>query len=175
MKELFIFDVDDTLINTKACIRAMLDGEVIFKVGTKVYNAPESAEQLLRPGMTWDFTEFESLEQIASEQTLPAFEELKALAKIWPNQIYIITARQNHRMLHDWLFMNGINIPYENVRCFDYTQNYNVAAWKANELKSIIDKYQSTEVHLWEDDANNRRAIRSMCKANDVDLIVERI
>lgn len=174
MNELFIFDVDDTLINTKACIKAVLDGEVIFKVGTKVFNAPESAEQLLRPGMTWDFSEFESLEQIVSEQKLPAFESLKALAEIFPKQIYIITARQNRKMLHDWLFMNGMNLPYENIRCFDSTQS-NVAAWKAQELKQIIKEHSANEVHIWEDDANNRRAMRNVCKDLQVDLTIERI
>lgn len=158
MKKIYIFDVDDTLIDTKACIRAIDEnGNEVFRAGTKVFNAPDSTERLLRPGLSWDFSEFESLEQIKSERTLEPFNVLMAVADKYP--CYIITARQRNDMLHTWLNDAGIKIDIDNIFCFNRDYKGTVAHWKEETLLNIIMQEGAGEVHIYEDDVNNLRAM----------------
>lgn len=162
MEYVYIFDVDDTLIATTACIRAIDEkGEVVFKAGTKVFNAPNSTERLLRPGLSWDFSEFESLEQIMSEPTKPAFDYLKSLPA--HSKIYIITARQKQDMLHKWLLENNVCIGADHIYCFDRNFDGTVAQWKGKIVDSIITKHPCHSMMIFEDDHNNCAEMIGRC------------
>lgn len=169
LKNIYVFDVDDTLIGTTACIRAINSkGETVFKVGTKVFNAPDSTERLLAPGLVWDFTEFESLDQLLIEPKLPTFGILANIATEDPQNIHIVTARQCQHVLHKWLLKNCIEIPLDNIHCFDANRYTNVAQWKADEVSFMID--QNCKVYLWEDDQNNIESIRKACEWNGAEF-----
>ena len=167
MEFVYIFDVDDTLIATTACIRAINEaGEVVFKAGTKVFNAPDSTERLLRPGLTWDFSEFESLEQIMSEPAKPTFNYLKSLPP--HSKIYIITARQRQDMLHQWLLNNNVHIDIDHIYCFDRSYSGSVAQWKGQVIDSIILKHPCHQMMIFEDDYNNCVAMAETCGRREV-------
>lgn len=164
MKDIYVFDVDDTLIDTRACIRAVdRDGHTVFRAGTKAFNAPDSTSRLLTPGLRWDFTEFISLDQIMSEPTRKPFETLKSLAADPRNvsDIYICTCRQARTMLWNWLALNGIKIPLTNIYCYDASTGLTSAEWKGKTVCSIARKYNQEDcvVHVWEDDKNFKESI----------------
>lgn len=167
MEPVYIFDVDDTLINTTACIRAIDEaGNIVFKAGTKVFNAPDSTERLLRPGLHWDFSEFKSLEQIMSEPTKPAFDFLKNLPTF--AKIHIVTARQWADMIQLWLYRNGVALSPWQIHCLDRNYAGSVAQWKGKVMDEIIKDHPYHEMVIFEDDFNNINAMLETCKLNDV-------
>lgn len=167
MKTLYIFDVDDTLINTQACVRAIdANGNILFRAGTKVFNAPNSTERLLTTGMTWDFSEFESYDQLIKEPHLHAMDVLKSQIG---RDIHIITARQCHEELYAWLYgYEGVDIKRENIHCYDRNYPGTVAEWKASVLDRIISQCQPSEVEIYEDDENNLKEMVRVCNDNEV-------
>ncbi len=170
MKTLYIFDVDDTLIDTKACIRAIdKDGNTVFRAGTKVFNAPDSTERLLQPGLTWDFTEFESLEQIMSEPKLPAFEALCRAVQD-DEFVIILTARQKWVMLHAWLVANGIDFPIDHIFCYDRSSKLNVPEWKGYVTRCLCKILDIKKVILYEDDPENIKSIKKECEGITVEV-----
>lgn len=160
----YIFDVDDTLIDTKARIRAVdRDGNVCFTAGTKVFNAPDS-KRLLKPGQTWDFTEFESLEQLMSERKRNPFKLLQRLNPA-RNYIFILTARQCELNLYTWLAKNGVDAGQVKVCCYDH-RIPTVAEYKAKTLASIISSISILgvpKIHILEDNKENIDAMVSTC------------
>ena len=165
-QHIYVFDVDDTLIDTKACVRAVdAKGNIIFRAGTQTFNAPESTARLLTPGLSWDFSEFESLEQIFSEPLRNPFHILKDLS-LNHKKVYICTCRQDRHMLWKWLRTNGIEIPIERIMCYNESEGMCPADWKAYHITKVAHDLNNTAgwstqtiVHLWEDDANFKEAI----------------
>lgn len=164
--DIYVFDVDDTLIDTKACVRAVdAFGNVVFRAGTQTFNAPDSTSRLLSPGLRWDFSEFESLEQIMSEPSRTPFKKLKELVYDF-KKVYICTCRQNQHMLWKWLRKNGINVPIENIMCYDASEGMSPAEWKAYHITKVAHDINNASgwstqaiVHLYEDDQNFKDAI----------------
>ena len=165
-QHIYVFDVDDTLIDTKACVRAVdAYGNVIFRAGTQTFNAPDSTARLLSPNLRWDFSEFESLEQIISEPTRKPFEILKELVAA-RKKVFICTCRQNRHMLWKWLHLNGIKIPIERIMCYNQAEGLCPADWKAYHITKVAHDLNNATgwsspaiVHLYEDDANFKEAI----------------
>lgn len=165
-QHMYVFDVDDTLIDTKACVRAIdANGNIIFRAGTKIFNAPDSTAQLLTPGLRWDFSEFESLDQMLSETLREPFETLKQLVDE-SQTVYICTCRQNRHMIWKWLRRNGIDIPMERIMCYNASEGLSPADWKAYHITKVAHDLDNasnwptqTIVHLWEDDRNFKEAI----------------
>ena len=177
VNNVYIFDVDDTLIDTKACIRAIDEhGRVVFKAGTKVFNAPDSTERLLRPGLAWDFTEFESFDQLMSEPLRKPFEILKSLNPE-QNRICIATARQCYNELRRWLEVHGVDVNHIQIYCYNrYVPT--VAEWKGSLLADIICTTKSQDpirVHIYEDDLNNRVAMSRTCEKYGIEHIIHAI
>lgn len=179
--DIYVFDVDDTLIDTKACVRAIdAEGNVIFRAGTQTFNAPDSTSRLLSPGLRWDFSEFESLEQIMSEPHRKPFEVLKALVEA-RKKVFICTCRQQRHMLWKWLQRNGINVPIERIMCYDASENMRPADWKAYHITKIAVDItwamdgQRPVVHLFEDDQNFKDAIFEDLSLAQIDYIDEPI
>lgn len=178
--DIYVFDVDDTLIDTKACIRAIdANGNVVFRAGTKVFNAPDSTSRLLTPGLRWDFSEFESLDQILIEPTRKPFNILRELAAKDPNHVYICTCRQKQYMLWKWLAMNDIHIPASNIMCYNAESGLSSADWKAEAVTKVAHLMnqgnESAYVHLWEDDTNFKEAILNSLSDSFIDCIDEPI
>lgn len=174
--DIYIFDVDDTLIDTKACVRAVdANGNVVFRAGTKTFNAPDSTSRLLTPGLSWDFSEFESLDQILIEPTRKPFNILYELAAKCPNDVYICTCRQKQYMLWKWLAMNDIHIPVKNIMCYNAESGLTSADWKAHAIYYVAIRYDNPNIHIWEDDPDFKTAIFNKLSENLIDYVDEPI
>lgn len=170
MKHIFIFDVDDTLIDTKAKVLVRdANGKVIDEVGTMVHNNRQNKGEL--GSYTLDYSQFESLDQILSEPKLPAWRELQYVTKRISEvvgttyefaNISLCTARQNKQMLKDWLDYSGIREYRVNIHSVDFGRTKTTAEGKALYINELIDEYdgENLRFHIWEDNADNIKAMR---------------
>lgn len=180
--DIYVFDVDDTLIDTKACVRAVdANGNVIFRAGTQIFNAPDSTSKLLTPGLRWDFSEFESLDQIMSEPHRKPFEILRTLIEA-RKKVFICTCRQKRHMLWKWLHKNEIDIPIERIMCYDVSEGMCPADWKAYHITKVAYDINNASgwsvqsvVHLYEDDQNFKDAIFEDLGLAQIDYVDEPI
>lgn len=170
MKHIFIFDVDDTLIDTKAKVLVRdTNGKVIDEVGTMVHNNRQNKGEL--GSYTLDYSQFESLDQILSEPKLPAWRELQYVTKRISEvvgttyefaNISLCTARQNKQMLKDWLDYSGIREYRVGIRSVDFERTKTTAEGKALYINELIDQYdgENLRFHIWEDNVDNIKAMR---------------
>lgn len=170
MKHIFIFDVDDTLIDTKAKVLVRdANGKVIDEVGTMVHNNRQNKGEL--GSYTLDYSQFESLDQILSEPKLPAWRELQYVTKRISGvvgttyefaNISLCTARQNKQMLKDWLDYSGIREYRVSIHSVDFERTKTTAEGKALYINELIDQYdgENLRFHIWEDNVDNIKAMR---------------
>lgn len=170
MKHIFIFDVDDTLIDTKAKVLVRdTNGKVIDEVGTMVHNNRQNKGEL--GSYTLDYSQFESLDQILSEPKLPAWRELQYVTKRISGvvgttyefaNISLCTARQNKQMLKDWLDYSGIREYRVSIHSVDFGRTKTTAEGKALYINELIDEYdgENLRFHIWEDNVDNIKAMR---------------
>lgn len=170
MNTLYIFDIDDTLIDTKACVR-LVDryDNIIARFGTKVYNGAVNTGTLIQPGCKLDYYEFESFERIKTEPIKQAMDVLMSMKNL--EDVYIITARRNRKMLYAYFHYLRIDIKESHI----HTNNQNgpIDTWKGNTLAKLIDKYDKVEI--WEDDWKNIRCMEAVCKANHKQYIIHAV
>lgn len=159
-----IFDIDDTLIATKAqVIIKDSKGNEIGRLGSHAFNLHQ--ENPLEAGMvlenaTYDFSEFESLKQLTTEPILPAMAVLRSLDPC-SEQTYIVTARQKQGLIWQWLHdtVSDALIPFTNIFCYDRESGLSVAEWKAEVVKHIIENSDKTDIHIHEDNDTNMQAM----------------
>lgn len=164
---IYIFDIDDTLIDTQAKVRVLSrSSEIIERLGTQFHNS-----HVYEENVNLDFVEFEDLDQLLSEKELPAMACLEWCLENDPDHTFILTARQCKDVIFKWLQLKGLgNIIYNNIRCTDQFKTTAIA--KASHTQEMITKNlkpahtcekesEYPMVFLWEDDVNNIRAIRT--------------
>jgi hypothetical protein len=92
-KGLTIFDIDETLFQTKALVRVIKDGKVIRSLDNQQYN-----EYKLQPGETYDYGEFRNA-KIFHDTSIPIWSMIKKARAIINNavnagsKVIIVTAR----------------------------------------------------------------------------------
>lgn len=163
---IYIFDIDDTLIDTQAKVRVLSrSGEILERLGTQFHNS-----HIYEENANLDFSEFEDLDQLLSEKDLPAMGCLEWCLENDPDHTFILTARQCKDVIFKWLQMKGLeNIRYNNIICAG-TFNTMAMAKACHTKKMIIKNLEPVHtcekeseypmIFLWEDDVNNIRAIR---------------
>lgn len=159
INRVYIFDVDDTLINTKACVR-MVDNRGIVRatLSSRKYNEHYSTSDLLYNRLTPDYSEFNSLEILRKEQKRGVFSILEELSSLCPENVYIITSRDARDTIYIWLEECGVILPLENI----YTNELSplpLGEWKAEKMMGIVSKYPpayKTYVRVWEDNEECR-------------------
>lgn len=158
-KVLYIFDVDDTLIQTTAKVRVVnADGDVVNSFSSQAYNNAE----LLTPipeGCRFDFSEFDSLHQLLSEPLLPAFDKLKTTPMF---DTYIFTARHNKEAIKEWLRVKGVRMFSSHIRCLNRGKYKDTADFKGKQLSELLDTGKYSTVEIYEDDQGY---IKSMVQA----------
>lgn len=114
----YIFDLDNTLIDTQAKVKILdKEGKVCDELNSQQYNK-FGREFIIKENYTLDFTEFESLEQLMKEPLLPLFKKLKEIRDTEGEQnIFICTARNKPWMIWNWLTEHDIYIPKQNILC----------------------------------------------------------
>ena len=92
-KGLTIFDIDETLFQTKALVKVMKDGKVVRSLDNQEYNTYK-----LKPGESYDYGEFKSAEvfQNTSIPIMKMIQKAKAIIKnatAAGSKVIIVTAR----------------------------------------------------------------------------------
>lgn len=103
-KKVLIFDLDDTIINTSANIKVLKNGREIKTISNKDFN-----NYILKPGESFDFTEFNDRE-ILSKETFTKYWRTLKREYLRGVHICILTARNDCDMIRDFFLQNGINI-----------------------------------------------------------------
>lgn len=153
MDKIFVFDLDNTLIDTQAKVRVLnSNGDVIDRLDSKFYN-----DNVKHNGKTLDFSEFDDPYQLLSEPELPAMECLINCLQKYPNQTYILTARQDPYIIRNWALLKGLyELKFKNIQCVDFSQYNATHTAKVEYIKSWIS--DRTKVFFWDDDVLNIKA-----------------
>ena len=164
MKSLFIFDFDDTLLDSAAEVRVTHEDGTTSSMSSEKYAKYEE-----KPGDTFDFSDFDAYPQNA-EIIEPVFAELRsAIALSGPQNVIILTARSNSSPVE--LFLKNSNVPAIEV----------VAVGSANPMAKasfVLDKVKDDaydEVVLFEDNVKNIRTIRKVLRDGTVRLTTNRV
>ena len=173
INRVYIFDIDDTLINTKACVK-MVDNKGVVRavLSSQKYNTRYSTSDLLYNHLTPDYSEFNSLEILKNEPKRSVFNILEELSAECPENVYIITAREAKAIIHEWLEECGVAIPLENI----YTNELSplpLGKWKAEKMMEIVSKYPAykTYIRVWEDNEECRTNMK-LQETSDLNITI---
>lgn len=147
-KTSFVFDLDNTLIDTTAMVSVFENGKIKDKINAQHYNKIHEIPTINEH--QYDFGEFDSLEKLISENwTSPEMHNIfKTCAHNHPNSTFICTARSNPEMIYQWLKFNYLWIPLQNIVC--KFPGEMTSQWKYKAIKYIA--RISEEIYVWEDD-----------------------
>jgi HAD superfamily hydrolase (TIGR01509 family) len=164
MTILYIFDFDDTLIDSEASIRITHDN------GSKsVMSSEDYAKYTASPGDEFDFTDFDAYPK-NPEIIEPVFAELRsAIIAAGKKSVVILTARSNPVPVR--LFLSENNIPDIDIETTG-TSDPNAKA------RFILDKVKSEsyeEVIVFEDNVRNIRTIRKVLTQEGIRLKTNRV
>lgn len=101
---ILLFDVDDTLIHTTAQIGVLKNGRLLKKITNDEFN-----EYKLKPGESFDFSEFDDPNLLNKEALTPYWKTLKR-EYLKGTHIGIITARGDCDMIYKFFKGKGIEI-----------------------------------------------------------------
>jgi hypothetical protein len=164
---LTVFDIDDTLFNTKAKVLIVKDGKVIKKLTASDYNSYR-----LQNGESYDYGEFKSASIFAKTSTPIAKMIAKAKALIRNataagSKVIISTARSDFDNKEIFLkALEAHGIPQEHIRV-ERAGNFNLGS-SAKNKKVIFRKYLRSgtysRVRFFDDDMNNLTSFLSLEK-----------
>lgn len=155
---LSIWDVDETLFQTKALVHVMKDGKRMRSLNNREFNAYK-----LKSGESYDFAEFRSAE-IFNKTSVPiqraidkAAKTLKAYSQMPNSKVIVLTARSDFDDPHKFLSTfekYGLNMHNVHVH---RAGNLGIASAQAK--KFFINRYLNTgmfkTVSLFDDDLKN--------------------
>ena len=164
METLFIFDFDDTLIDSEAEIR------VNHSDGTmSVLSSDEYAKYVEAEGDVFDFTDFDAYPQHA-KIIEPVFAELRSsISASGPQNVVILTARSNPNPVE--LFLKNNNITGIEIAAVGSSNPMEKARFVLDKVK--LDLYD--EVVLFEDNVKNIRTIRKVLRDGEIKLTTNRV
>ena len=163
---IYIFDLDNTLINTTARV----------KIGGSYYNSQEFNKldlhsigylsSLNGPGI--DYSEFDSLDQLLKEPIIKETFDQLINAYNSGSTIYILTSRFDPKIIQEWLLKNNycsIVIPMDriltrsNEEACPGMDKMNAKDFKRIQLFRLLNKFGPIELHYFEDDFNTIKSI----------------
>lgn len=164
---LTVFDIDDTLFNTKAKIKVVKDGKVTKLLTNREYNSYK-----LQQGETYDFGQFKDAKLFAKTSTPIGRMIAKAKAIIRNatargSKVIVSTARadmDNKNIFLKALESHGINVDSIYV---ERAGNFNLGS-SAKNKKVVFRKYLRSgaynRIRFFDDDMNNIRSFLSLAK-----------
>ena len=156
MNKIYIFDIDNTLIDTQAkVILKYSDGTTKYLNSMDFNNMDNYQLRNTHSEVLLDFSEFDNLEQLLQEPIIQ--KNWDPLVEAYQNNhpIYILTSRYCYKEIHQWLIKNGITIPPDHILTrANITEYINTHAtkFKKEMIFKLIDRYGNIPVHWYEDD-----------------------
>lgn len=155
---LTIWDIDETLFNTKALIYVMKGGKIVRKLSNQEFNTYK-----LSSGESFDFREFRDAKHFrdTSEPIVRAINKLIAIhknVKAKGSKMIVITARSDfddRDMFLDTFRKQGIDIDNIHVHRAGNLNALNSAAGKKIFIKQYLDTGKYARVRLFDDAISN--------------------
>ena len=154
-KSLYIFDFDDTLVDSGARVRVdRASGKKEFYTSREYRDYDRLHKQ---PGDVLNFDEFDVYPPDAAviPDVWSAFTS--ALSKLGTKYVMILTARDNPVPVKEFLVNNGIT----DLPAIEAVGDSNPDA-KKRVVADYVQRLGISEVYLWEDSPNNIRSIESL-------------
>jgi len=164
---LSVWDIDETLFQTKAKVHVMKNGKRIKSLSNKEYNTYKLAK-----GETYDFSEFKNAE-IFAKTSVPiqraidkAAKTLRAYSNQPNSKVIVLTARSDFDDPHTFLNTfekHGLNMRNVHVH---RAGNLGMAAAEAKRvfIKQYLDTGKFKTVSLFDDDKRNLDVFLSLKK-----------
>lgn len=164
---LSVWDIDETLFQTKALVHVMKDGKRVRSLNNKEYNTYKP-----KKGETYDFTEFRDA-KLFNKTSVPiqraidkAAKTLKAYSSMPNSRVIVLTARSDFDDPHT--FLNTFEKYGLNMRNIHVHRAGNLGLPAAQAKKIFIKQYLDTgkfkSVSLFDDDAKNLEVFLTLKK-----------
>ena len=164
---LSVWDIDETLFQTKAQVHVMKDGKRVKSLSNKEYNTYK-----LKKGESYNFSEFKDA-KLFNRTSVPiqraidkAAKTLKAYANLPNSKVIVLTARSDFDDPHT--FLNTFERYGLNMRNIHVHRAGNLGLPAAEAKKIYIKQYLETgkfkSVSLFDDDARNLEVFLSLKK-----------
>jgi len=164
MSTLYIFDFDDTLVDSEAEVRVTHSNGSITAMSSEEY-----AKYTDQPGDTYDFTDFDSYPKNA-EVIEPVFQQFNdAINEVGTQNVVILTARSNPQPVR--LFLKNNKIPPIAVVAVGSSDPRTKALYILDRVK----ERSHDEVVVFEDNARNIRTIRASLTDSGIKLTTNRV
>ena len=168
-EKILIFDLDDTLVITDAKIRVcnQKTGEC-HELTPEEFNAYEK-----KRGHVLDFDDFKSLEVMKAGKMIKKYLDILAKNYKAGNAIGIITARDDEKMIYDWMKDHvGFHIHPELIWCVNDPKRKlkgDIASKKQQAMQWFIEQGY-TDISFFDDDTRNIQLINQLAKELQVDI-----
>jgi hypothetical protein len=164
---LTIWDIDETLFNTKALVYVMKGPDVVRKLTNQEFNTYK-----LDAGETFDFREFKDAKHFrdTSEPIAKAIQKLIAIhknVKAKGSKMIVITARSDfddRDIFLDTFRRQGIDIDDIHVHRAGNLNAPNSAAGKKIYIKQYLDTGKYARVRLFDDAISNLEMFKGLAK-----------
>ncbi len=164
---LTIWDIDETLFNTKALVYVMKGGELLHKLTNQQFNTYK-----LNPGESFDFREFKDAKHFrdTSEPIAKAIQKLIAIhknVKAKGSKMIVITARSDfddRDIFLDTFRKQGIDIDDIHVHRAGNLNAPNSAEGKKIYIKQYLDTGKYARVRLFDDAISNLEMFKNLAK-----------
>ena len=164
---LSVWDIDETLFQTKALVHVVKDGKRIKSLSNREFNTYK-----LRKGETFDFTEFKNA-QLFNTTSIPikraidkAAKTLQAYSRLPNSKVIVLTARSDFDDPHT--FLNTFEKHGLNMKNIHVHRAGNLGLPSALAKKIYIKQYLDTgrfkEVSLFDDDPRNLEVFLTLRK-----------
>lgn len=164
METLFIFDFDDTLVDSEAEVRVTHSDGTQSAMSSELY-----AQYREDPGDVFDFSDFDSYPKNA-EIIEPVFSELRsAISRSGSQNVVILTARSNPKPVQ--LFLKENDIAGIEIAAVGSSDPRSKAVYIVNRLKNG----DYNQVVVFEDNVKNIRTIRKTLSDEGVKLTTNRV
>ena len=169
--KIILFDLDDTLINTVAEIGVVKNGRLIKRLPNDEFN-----DYVLKPGESFDFSEFADPDMLASSPFTKYWNTLKREYNKGTH-IGILTARSDCKMIKDFFLKNGIRIKDALVMAINDPSlglTGSIQQKKSEAIKILADVGYNTFI-FFDDNEPNLRSAKELEKQMNIRVMTVKV
>lgn len=169
-QSIILFDLDNTLVKTKAKIKVIKDGKETFIT-------PSQYTNFKKEGHVFDFSDFEDDDILQNGLLIETIQVLKQNQK---KRVGILTARSNKEIIQKFLKNNDIQLLSKYIFTVtedDFIEKYNtysVPLLKRYQVEELI-KDGYNDITIYDDDAHNLSSIKKLVEIYDVTLHLKHV